>query len=143
MATTIASNDLTTRVTETITLNGTNYDTTTTYTIAGVTNYVSNVFSVKTGTQRILSFSRTATPPVDKEYDVDDTVYLRITNADDTVDVTVICTYLSSGPQNTVLPPGGSLIMTDFAFATADTLESIQIVTTADVDLPYAIGLKQ
>ncbi len=75
MATTIASNDLTTRVTETITLNGTNYDTTTTYTIAGVTNYVSNVFSVKTGTQRILSFSRTLTAPVNGEYDVDGTKF--------------------------------------------------------------------
>lgn len=67
MATTIAASDLQTTISETITLNGTKFDTTTTYNVTGVTNFINNVFSVKTGTQRILTFSRSATPPVNTE----------------------------------------------------------------------------
>lgn len=143
MATTIASSDLTTTITEAITLNGTNFNTTTTYTVQGVTNYVNNVFSVRTGTQRILTFSRTATPPVNSEYDVDDMKYLRITNSDDTNSVTLNVTYLSSGAQDIVIPPQGSFIMTEFTFGGGDTLSNIDVVATANVDLPYAIGLVQ
>ena len=143
MATTIASSDLTTRVTESITLNGTVFDTVTTYTVTGVTNFVNNVFSVRTGTQRILTFSRTSTPPINSEYDVDDMKYLRITNSDDTTSVTLNVTYLTSGTQDIVIPPQGSFIITEFTFGGGDTLSNIDVVTTADVDLPYAIALKQ
>ena len=143
MATTIAASDLQTTISETITLNGTKFDTTTTYNVTGVTNFVNNVFSVATGTQRILTFSRSATPQVNTEYNIDDLKYLRITNADDTTDVKVQVAYLSSGNQETILPPGGSLVMTDFTIAGGDTVSNIDIVTTADVDLPYVLGLKQ
>lgn len=143
MATTIASSDLTTRVTESITLNGTVFDTVTTYTITGVNNYVNNVFSVRTGTQRILTFSRSGTPPAGSQYDIDDLKYLRITNSDDTTEVKITVNYLTSGAQIINVPPQGSYVMTDFALGAGDTVDNIDITVSADVDLPYVLGLVQ
>ena len=139
MASTITPTTLSVTVSETITLNGTTFDTINTQEIQNVGNYVNNVFNIQTGTQEILAFSRTGVAPRDKEYDVDLVKYIRLTNADDTTDVKIVMSYVS-GNQNITLEAGGTFVMNNLFLAPADTLESISIVTTAAVDIPYAIG---
>lgn len=139
MASTVTPTTLSVTVSETITLNGTTFDTINTQEIQNVGNYVNNVFNIQTGTQEILKFSRTGVAPRDGEYDVDLVKYIRLTNADDTTDVKIIMTY-PSGNQNITLEAGGTFVMNNLFLAPADTLESISIVTTAAVDIPYAIG---
>jgi|TARA_R110000764_G_scaffold1012_2_gene3805 hypothetical protein len=141
MARTIATTTLTTSVTEEISLNGTNFNTTTTQVIPNIGNYVNNVFNVDTGTQAILSFSRSGVGPRNGEYDIDNIKYLRLTNADDTTDIKIIMGYVVSADQFVMVKAGGSFVLTDFTQATGDTIETISITTAANVDIPYAIGL--
>lgn len=141
MATIIQPSDLKVTVTETLTLNGTNYNHTTEFDVSQATNYVSNVFQVDTGTQRVLVFSRAATPPVNSEYEVDRVKYLRITNSDDTTTIKLTLTYLTSGAQTINVAPRGSFVLTDFNFGGGDTLSNIDITTTTDVLVPYTIAL--
>ena len=139
MASTVTPTTLSVTVSETITLNGTTFDTINTQEIQNVGNYVNNVFNIQTGTQEILKFSRTGVAPRDGEYDVDLVKYIRLTNADDTTDVKIVMGYVSAD-QNITLEAGGTFVMSNLFLAPADTLESIYIVTTAAVDIPYAIG---
>ena len=140
MASTITPTTLSVTVSETITLNGTTFDTINTQEIQNVGNYVNNVFNIQTGTQEILKFSRTGVAPRDGEYDVDLVMYIRLTNADDTTDVKIVMGYSTSADQNITLEAGGTFVMNNLFLAPADTLETISIVTTAAVDIPYAIG---
>lgn len=140
MASTITPTTLSVTVSETITLNGTTFDTINTQEIQNVGNYVNNVFNIQTGTQEILKFSRTGVAPRDGEYDVDLVMYIRLTNADDTTDVKIVMGYATSADQNITLEAGGTFVMNNLFLAPADTLETISIVTTAAVDIPYAIG---
>lgn len=140
MASTITPTTLSVKVSETITLNGTTFDTISTQEIQNVGNYVNNVFNIQTGTQEIMKFSRTGVAPRDGEFDVDLVKYIRLTNADDTTDVKIVMGYQTSVDQNITLEAGGTFVMTNLFLAPADTLESISIVTTAAVDIPYAIG---
>lgn len=141
MATIIQPSDLKVTVTETLTLNGTNYNHTTEYDVPSATNYVSNIFQVETGTQRVLIFSRAATPPVNSEYEIDRVKYLRITNSDDTTSIKLTLTYQTSGAQTIRVAPRGSFIITDFDYGGGDSLSNIDITTTADVLVPYTIAL--
>jgi len=140
MASTVTPTTLSVTVSETITLNGTTFDTINTQEIQNVGNYVNNVFNIQTGTQEILKFSRTGVAPRDGEYDVDLVKYIRLTNADDTTNVKIVMSYVVSADQNITLEAGGTFVMNNLFLAAADTLESIYIVTTAAVDIPYAIG---
>lgn len=140
MASTITPTTLSVKVSETITLNGTTFDTINTQEIQNVGNYVNNVFNIQPGTQEILAFSRAGVAPRDKEYDVDLVKYIRLTNADDTTDVKIVMGYTASADQNITLEAGGTFVMSNLFLAPADTLATISIVTTAAVDIPYAIG---
>ena len=140
MASTITPTTLSVKVSETITLNGTTFDTINTQEIQNVGNYVNNVFNIQPGTQEILAFSRAGVAPRDKEYDVDLVKYIRLTNADDTTDVKIVMGYTASADQNITLEAGGTFVMSNLFLAPADTLQTISIVTTAAVDIPYAIG---
>ena len=106
-----------------------------------LTNYVNNVFNVDTGTQAIISLSRSGVAPRNGEYDIDNVKYLRLTNADDTTDIKIIMGYVTSADQFVMLKAGGSFVLTDFTQAAGDTIETISITTAANVDIPYAIGL--
>lgn len=142
MATTINSTTLTYSVSETITLNGVTFDTTQSNTITGIGNYVNNVMNVDTGTQGIIQFSRTGVAPRNAEYDIDNVKYIRITNADDTNDITITLDWLTSSDSVVVVAPSGSFILTEFTNASAsDTLQAISITCTANADVPYVIGL--
>lgn len=142
MATTINTSTLTYSVTEQITLNGVTFDAVNTNTISGIGNYVNNIFNVVTGTQAIIAIAQTGVAPRDAEYDVDNLKYIRLTNADDTNEITVVLNYVTSGAQSIRVAPLGSLIITDFALASSsDTINRISITASADVDVPYAIGL--
>ena len=141
MATTIQPSDLKVTVTETLTLNGTNYNHTTEYDVSAATNYVSNVFQVDTGTQRVLTFSRVGLPPQNSEYEIDRVKYLRITNSDDTTEIKITLTFATSGSQLINVAPRGSFVLTNFNFGGGDALENIDITTTADVLVPYTIAL--
>jgi len=141
MATTIAPTQLTTTVQETITLNGVTFNSANTRVVTSITNYVNNVFNVDTGTQAILSFSRSGVAPRNVEYDIDNIKYLRLTNADDTTDIKIIMGYVTSADQFVMLKAGGSFVLTDFEVTAGDTIETISITTAANVDIPYAIGL--
>lgn len=141
MATTIQPSDLKVTVTETLTLNGTNYNTTTEYAVPSATNYVSNVFNVEIGSQAIILFARTGIAARNGEYVIEDTKYLRLTNGDDTDSVTVSLNYLTSGDQEVTIAAGGSFILTDFDLGSGDTLLAVTIITTMRVDIPYVIGL--
>lgn len=142
MATTINPTTLTYSVTEQITLNGIVFDTTTEKTVTGIGNYVNNIFNVDTGTQGIILFSRTGVAPRDTEYDIDNVKYLRISNADDTNNITVTLDWQTSADSVVVVAPGGSFILTEFINAgAADTLGTIRITCTANADVPYVIGL--
>ena len=142
MARTITPTTLTTNVSEQITLNGTTFDSTTTYTINNVGNFVNNVFSVASGSQDILTFSRAGVGHRNGEYDIDKIKYLRLTNSDDTNTVTLKLTYIS-GDQEVVIAAGGSFVLTNFfgPTGTTDNLSLIEITATADIDIPYSIGL--
>ncbi len=143
MATTITPTTLTYSVSEIITLDGVNFNSITSNTITGVSNYVNNIFSVGTGSQNILVFNRSGVAHRNTEYDIDKIKYLRLTNADDTNSVTLSLNYLVSGSQEVVIDAGGSFVLTNFfgSVGTADNLSTIEITTSADVDIPYAIGL--
>ena len=141
MATTIAPTQLTTTVQETITLNGVTFNSANTRVVTSITNYVNNVFNIQTGTQEILAFSRSGVAPRNGEYDIDNVKYLRLTNADDTTDITIVMGYVVSADQFVMVKAGGSFILTDFEVAVGDTLQEISITTAASVDIPYAIGL--
>ena len=142
MATTISPTTLTTSVTETITLNGVTFDSTTSNTITGIGNYVNNVMNIDTGTQGLIIFSRTGVAPRNTEYDIDNVKYIRITNADDTNNITVTLDWQTSADSVIVVAPGGSFILTEFINAgAADTLGTIRITCTANADVPYVIGL--
>ena len=134
MATTIAPTQLTTTVQETITLNGVTFNSANTRVVTSITNYVNNVFNVDTGTQAIISLSRSGVAPRNGEY-------LRLTNADDTTDIKIIMGYVTSADQFVMLKAGGSFVLTDFEVTAGDTIETISITTAANVDIPYAIGL--
>jgi hypothetical protein len=142
MATTINPTTLTYSVTEQITLNGIVFDTNTENTVTGIGNYVNNIFNVDTGSQGIIVFSRTGVAPRDTEYDIDNVKYIRISNADDTNNITVTLDWQTSSNGSIVVAPGGSFILTEFINAgAADTLASIIITATANADVPYVIGL--
>lgn len=144
MATTIASSTLTTQVSETITINGTNFNTTTEYTVEGITNYVNNIMNLDTGSQGFIIFSRTGVAPRNTEYNIDDCEYIRITNSDDTNNITITLDWQNSADSVFVLAPGGSFILTEFTNANAaDTLATIIFGSSAAVDVPYVIALKQ
>ena len=144
MATTIASSDLTTRLSESITINGTNFSTSTEFSVTGITQYVNNVFNVDTGNQDIIRFSVGTTPPRNAEYDINDVAYLRLTNSDDTTSIIVIVAYVTTPPSAIPVGPGGSFVMNKFSIGTStDTVTGITISTSANVDIPYVIGLKK
>ena len=82
MATTVTSTGLTVKIEEEITLNGVNYNKTTTQEIAGVTQYFSRVYSLKASTTHtVVEF---ASDPTGNVFDTEDFKYMRITNLDDT-----------------------------------------------------------
>ena len=144
MATTIGSSDLTTRISESITLNGTNFSTSTEFAVTGITQYVNNVFNVDTGNQTIIVFSQGATPPRNGEYDINDVSYLRVTNADDTTSIIVVVSYVTTPPAAIPVAPGGSFVLSEFSISTSsDSVTRIDISTAANVDVPYVIGLKK
>ena len=144
MATTIASSDLTTRISESITINGTDFSTSTEFAVTGITQYVNNVFNVDTGTQGIIRFSVGTTAPRNQEYDINDVAFVRLTNSDDTTNIIVIVNYVTTPPAAIPVAPGGSFVMNQFSIGTStDTVTDITISTSANVDVPYVIGLKK
>jgi len=82
MATTVTTETLTVSVVETITLNGTTYDKTTTQNITGIGQYNSRVYQLKASTTHTLV--EFASSPTSGEFDTEDFKYMRITNLDDT-----------------------------------------------------------
>ena len=82
MATTVTTATLKVDITETITLNGTTYDKTTTQSITGIAQYTSRVYQLKASTTHtVVEF---ASDPSNNVFDSDDFKYMRITNLDDT-----------------------------------------------------------
>jgi hypothetical protein len=82
MATTVTTATLKVDITETITLNGTTYDKTTTQSISGIAQYTSRVYQLKANTTHtVVEF---ASDPSNNVFDSDDFKYMRITNLDDT-----------------------------------------------------------
>jgi len=142
MATTIASSTLTTQVSETITINGTNFNTTTEYTVEGITNYVNNIFNVGAGSQAILTFNTTQR---NADYIVTDVEYFRLTNSDDTASLAVTLTYSKGSSAVYFVSPQASMVCTKDTFVlTGDTLVGIEVAaSTGSVDVPYVIALKQ
>lgn len=141
MATTIAPTQLTTTVQETITLNGVTFNSVNTRVVESVTNYVNSIFNIASGTQTIMEFARSGVAPRNNEYDIDNVKYIRLTNADTALDVKIIMQYSSSADQFVMLKAGASFVLADFTQASGDTLDAIQITTTADIDITYAIGV--
>tara|TARA_R110000796_G_scaffold176518_1_gene293413 strand:+ start:2079 stop:2513 length:435 start_codon:yes stop_codon:yes gene_type:complete len=142
MATTIAPTQLTTTVQETITLNGVTFNSANTRVVTSITNYVNNVFNVQTGSQQILTFSRTGIAPAGTEYNIDKLKYIRLTNSDDALSVTLTIQFVTTKGQLINLAPGGTFILSEFIVAnSSDTLTSITVTSTGVVDIPYAIGL--
>ena len=82
MATTVTTTTLTVGITETITLNGTTYDKTTTQNITGIGQYTSRVYQLKASTTHTLV--EFASDPTSGKFDTEDFKYMRITNLDDT-----------------------------------------------------------
>jgi hypothetical protein len=142
MATTIQPTTLTYSVTETITLNGVAYDSIQSNTIASIGNYVNNVFSLASGVQAMIDFSRTSVGARNSEYDVDKARYLRLTNGDDTASIQVTLAYQTSSNQIIKIAPQGTFILTDFfgSNGAADGLETVVISSSVDVDVPYVIA---
>ena len=142
MPTTIQPADFSVSIAETITINGTNFNSTTQYTVEGITNYVNNIFNVDAGNQAILTFNTTQR---DADYIVSDVEYFRLTNSDDTAILAVTFTYSKGAKQTQFVSPQASLIATKDAFViTGDTLVLIEVDTSAGaVDVPYVIALKQ
>ena len=143
MATSIVPSVLTTRISEEITLNGTNFNTTTEVVTSNIGNFVNNVFSIKTGTQDIINFSRTGVSIADGQYNVDRAKYLRLTNADDTASMLVVVDFVTSTAAVVSVAAGGSYVLTNFfgpAGAT-DSVSKITIAATVDMSVPYVIGL--
>lgn len=143
MATSIVPSVLTTRISEEITLNGTNFNTTTEVVTSDIGNFVNNVFFIKTGTQEIINFARTGVSMTDGQYVVDKAKYLRLTNSDDTASMLVVVEFVSSTAAVVSVSAGGSYVLTNFfgpAGAT-DSVSKITIVATVDMSVPYVIGL--
>ena len=143
MATTIQPTTLTYSVTETITLNGVAYDSIQSQTIASIGNYVNNVFNVQAGSQQILTFSRTGVAPAGTEYNLDKLKYIRLTNSDGALSVTLTIQFVTTKGQLINLAPGGTFILSEFIVAnSSDTLTSITVTSSGVVDIPYVVALE-
>ena len=142
MPTTIQPADFSVSIAETITINGTNFNSTTQYSVEGITNYVNNIFNVDAGNQAILTFNTTQR---DADYIVSDVEYFRLTNSDDTASLAVTFNYSKGTSEIYFVSPQASLIATKDTFViTGDTLVAISVATsTGSVDVPYVIALKQ
>lgn len=87
MATTVTAATLTVAVAESITLNGTTYDSTTNVSIASIANISKRIMTVAAGaTSNVATFLSTVT---NQAFDTEDTKYIRLTNLDDTSEVIV------------------------------------------------------
>ncbi len=142
MPTTIQPADFSVSIAETITINGTNFNSTTQYAVEGITNYVNNIFNVGTGNQAVLTFN---TISRDADYIVTDVEYFRLTNSDDTATLTVTFNYSKGDKEFYFVSPQASMICTKDTFViTGDTLVAIEVASsTGSVDVPYVIALKQ
>ena len=143
MATSIVPSVLTTRISEEITLNGTNFNTTTEVITSDIGNFVNNVFAIKSGTQEIIEFARQGVQAANVEYNVDKAKYLRLTNADDTASIKVIIGFVNSVDSVVQVAAGGSFVLTNFfgVAGATDSVNSIKITSTVDMSVPYVIGL--
>ena len=133
MATTVTAATLTIAVAETITLNGTTYDSTSNVSIASIANISKRIMTVAAGaTANVASFLSTVT---NDAYDTEDTKYIRLTNLDDTNDVIVTLSEASTA-AGLELKAGASLPLFSInangaaskaALTTATAIEDIHV----------------
>ena len=108
MATTITAATLTVTVSEEITLNNNNYNSTITKEIASIGNYARRIFTVlASSTHTLAEFASSAT---NDKFDLEDTKYVRVTNLDDTSDLTLTLGG-SSVAAGIKIPAGGSHVL--------------------------------
>ena len=108
MGTTITASTLTVTVTESITLNDNNYNSTITKEIASIGNFARRIFTITaSSTHTLAEFASSVT---NDKFDLEDTKYIRITNLDDASDLTLTLG-ASSVAAGIKIPAGGSHVL--------------------------------
>jgi|TARA_R100001440_G_scaffold3260_1_gene8173 hypothetical protein len=131
MATTVTTATLSVAIAETLTLNNTVYDQTTTKSISGIGNVFKRIFSVPASTSVTLAtFISTVT---NNQFDVEDVKYIRVTNLDDTdalvltkaFNSTSAATELKAGCSVAYFTPNGNGATSKAAITTTDDIETL------------------
>ena len=123
MTTTLTAATLTSKITETISLNGQDQGATNTLTIASIAEIDKRIINVPTSEITILAFS---TAVASGQFDEDDVKYLRITNKDDSNHDTLTFKNENSDEMCTKLDAGGSFIyVCDNSLGVKDTMDAI------------------
>ena len=108
MASTITAATLTVTVTEEIALNNNNYNSVISKEIASIGNFARRIFTITASTTHTLAeFASSAT---DDKFDLEDTKYVRVTNLDDTSDLTITLGGASVA-AGIKIPAGGSHVL--------------------------------
>lgn len=108
MASTITAATLTVTVSEEITLNNNNYNSVISKEIASIGNFARRIFTITaTTTHTLAEFASSAT---NDKFDLEDTKYVRVTNLDDTSDLTLTLGGASVA-AGIKIPAGGSHVL--------------------------------
>ena len=128
MTSTVTAATLTVKITETISLNGTDQGATNTLTIASVNEISKRIVTATTTEQVILAFG---TAVAAGQFDETKVVYIRITNLDDTNHVGLIFRNEDSDEFSVKLDKGQSFIYNgDLSGGVVDTMDSAATALT-------------
>ena len=122
MTSTLTAATLTTTITESISLNGSDQGATNTFTVASIVEVDKRIVNVPTSEVTILAMG---TALASGQFDEDDVEYLRITNKDDTNHVTLTFKNENSDEMCTKLDAGQSYLYgTDNSGGVKDTMDA-------------------